>query len=476
MSRLVVLVVIAITILMSWSWQVAQSADCQATPIDRSKIKTDLVNGLAATRAGQLSIVRKQDNVQLVDLNGCPVGVEGSVLAFEKVIALPDEDVVLVMLGSGGSGCPAFWTFLSVKPDGKTRASKQFGNCNDQANVTQTGNRVKVHIPRSGGNPPQNVIYEGGNIKCDTCLPSMKTDPVNTIAGVVTIQNKRGDLSEVFVAAKPTGIKALPLYFDSEPIQLGSTQVLLIEKESLNSNCHARFAFLILRQNGTFEATQDFGNCTPYPDLEQKGESIHVSFPAVDNRPVQNVVFQKGMLSVQGEAMKITKRETPRFRFMNEVFSDLAKFEVGSYFHHRDVKEMATALMRVSYVSRHPMTNGRELVIITHETGDPMEQRLQGCKGGRCAHYFYIRDTAGYYLAGWASGEMKAIDVNKEVPTLVIDNSRVFTPTPGTHCYALGRLAPGHEEMFRESDGPGNPCGLNTDTPKRRVERKATPP
>ncbi|TMG74073.1 MAG: hypothetical protein E6H80_08695 [Betaproteobacteria bacterium] len=475
MSRLAVITVITTMIFMSWPRQEVQAAECKASAFDASKLKTDLVNGEAATKAGQLSIERKEDRGQLVKLNGCPIGVEASILGFEKIFRLANEDVVLVMLGSGGSRCPGDWILLSIKPDGKTEPSKTFGTCGDTAQATQVGNQIKVHIPRAGGNPPQNIIYESGNVKCDTCLPPMKTAAVDTIAGIVTIKNKRGELSEVFVGEKPTGIKALPLYFDSDPIQLGSAQILLIEKRSLNSDCEARFAFLVLRQNGKFEVTKDFGNCTPYPDLEQKGESIYVSFPEVNQRPAQNVVFQKGALSVEGEAVKITKREQPRFRSMSEVFSDLAKFEVGSYFRDRDVKEMAQALTRVSHVSRHPMTNGRELVIITHETGDPMEQRLPGCKGGKCAHYFYLKDSGGHYLAGWASGEMKAIDVNKEMPTLAIDTSKVFAPKRGVHCYALGRLAPGHDEMFREWEGPDNPCGV-TDTPKRRVERKATPP
>jgi len=70
--------------------------------------------------------------------------------------------LLLLELGTGGSGCPAFHRVLDVTGAGQVTASAPFGNCSPLARVRSEGGAWIVDLPRFGGAAAESWTYEGG--------------------------------------------------------------------------------------------------------------------------------------------------------------------------------------------------------------------------------------------------------------------------------------------------------------------------
>lgn len=77
----------------------------------------------------------------------------------------PEEGPVrllLLELGTGGSGCPAFHRVLDVSAAGHVAASPAFGNCSPLARARREGEAWIVELPRFGGAAAESWSYSSG--------------------------------------------------------------------------------------------------------------------------------------------------------------------------------------------------------------------------------------------------------------------------------------------------------------------------
>lgn len=96
------------------------------------------------TRFGMLST--SEDNILLY--KGKPVIPEiqgNNSLSFPSIHRIGDADVVLVQ-DNGGTGCPAFYQFLTINKN-EIHQSAGFGTCSDLINVKKDGNSILVSMP-----------------------------------------------------------------------------------------------------------------------------------------------------------------------------------------------------------------------------------------------------------------------------------------------------------------------------------------
>lgn len=120
------------------------------------------------SRFGTLRIVKTDDRVvsgsSIVELNGKKlITLEEPIAAFHKLYQLQNSDEILLMQSGGGTMCPAFFRFISVKSDGKASVTKEFGNCSDIVFSKRTGERISLRFP---GDPSATmVVYENGRIR-----------------------------------------------------------------------------------------------------------------------------------------------------------------------------------------------------------------------------------------------------------------------------------------------------------------------
>lgn len=70
--------------------------------------------------------------------------------------------LLLLELGTGGSGCPAFHRVLDVTGAGQVTASPPFGNCSPLARTRREGDAWIVDLPAIGGAAAESWAYENG--------------------------------------------------------------------------------------------------------------------------------------------------------------------------------------------------------------------------------------------------------------------------------------------------------------------------
>jgi hypothetical protein len=70
--------------------------------------------------------------------------------------------LLLLELGTGGSGCPAFHRVLDVTAAGQVTASASFGNCSPLARARWEGGAWIVDLPRFGGAAAESWTYADG--------------------------------------------------------------------------------------------------------------------------------------------------------------------------------------------------------------------------------------------------------------------------------------------------------------------------
>ena len=142
----------------------AQAAPPPAAP----ELRTD---SKVVTTHGKLEIQRVESDefasAYQLKLNGKVVGAETGNSIVAIAASYPEKEparLVLLELGSGGSGCPAFFKVLEIKADGSTVRSKEFGNCSPMARPSFSKGVLRIDIPKIGGAPAQAWRYQDGKL------------------------------------------------------------------------------------------------------------------------------------------------------------------------------------------------------------------------------------------------------------------------------------------------------------------------
>ncbi|WP_460274129.1 hypothetical protein [Celeribacter sp. ULVN23_4] len=73
-------------------------------------------------------------------------------------IAAQDGDMLLVMLGSGGTACPKMWVYVDAS-ETPAKVSEMFGTCHDDAKVSLTARGIEVVTPSAKPDESADVTY-----------------------------------------------------------------------------------------------------------------------------------------------------------------------------------------------------------------------------------------------------------------------------------------------------------------------------
>lgn len=152
-SRRSALVHVAVAI-----WVVAFAASASAQTKDPRAVQARSLEEKVATIRGALELYRLDledggHKYQLA-LEGKPLYEERGHHTVSINASYPEGGparVVLLELGSGGTGCPAFFKVVEVKDDGSTVRSKQFGTCSPMAQSSFKDGVLHITIPKAGG-------------------------------------------------------------------------------------------------------------------------------------------------------------------------------------------------------------------------------------------------------------------------------------------------------------------------------------
>lgn len=108
------------------------------------------------TVAGRLSVGEKISNdvsIKTLALDERVIyeNEEAYFLSIEKAFSGLDKTVVLVTVGSGGSGCPVQYRFVLVRKNGTVEVTDEFGTCSDLPAVSINQGEINVSLPDMGG-------------------------------------------------------------------------------------------------------------------------------------------------------------------------------------------------------------------------------------------------------------------------------------------------------------------------------------
>src|SRR5262249_31647342 len=90
----------------------------------------------------KFAIVQKEEYVQQLLWDGKDIGVESQYLSFKHYFHSEIEDVILVELCSGGSGCPYEHILISNVGETEIKISEAFGYCILPAVITESNETI----------------------------------------------------------------------------------------------------------------------------------------------------------------------------------------------------------------------------------------------------------------------------------------------------------------------------------------------
>lgn len=108
--------------------------------------------------------VRKNDEVNFdVLLNGELLAHHDSSAGVDVAhqFAIPDGQVALIELFSGGVGCPVLYQLVVVRQDSPTMISTEFGTCSDQGTLSPDTNGFTLDLP---GNPSERWAWDASSL------------------------------------------------------------------------------------------------------------------------------------------------------------------------------------------------------------------------------------------------------------------------------------------------------------------------
>lgn len=108
--------------------------------------------------------VRKNDEVNFdVLLNGEPLTHHDSYAGVDVAhqFAIPDGQVALIELFSGGVGCPVLYQLVVARQDSPTMISTEFGTCSDQGKLSPEPNGFTLNLP---GNPSERWAWDASSL------------------------------------------------------------------------------------------------------------------------------------------------------------------------------------------------------------------------------------------------------------------------------------------------------------------------
>lgn len=92
------------------------------------------------------------------------VDSEYFIIDLKKAFTIKGDKVVLLELNTGGTACPALYTFVTVKSDGTAKKTEEFGTCSDLVEVFRQADTVIVKMPKLQGTGKETYIYKDGNL------------------------------------------------------------------------------------------------------------------------------------------------------------------------------------------------------------------------------------------------------------------------------------------------------------------------
>ncbi|MGE6164427.1 hypothetical protein [Aeromonas media] len=75
--------------------------------------------------------------------------------------AIPDGQVALIELFSGGVGCPVLYQLVVARQDSPTMISSEFGTCSDQGKLSPDTNGFTLNLP---GNPSERWAWDASSL------------------------------------------------------------------------------------------------------------------------------------------------------------------------------------------------------------------------------------------------------------------------------------------------------------------------
>lgn len=109
------------------------------------------------TAAGEITVTEvksKDDTVtKALSLAGKTIYDQNDYsLDIERAFAYPDQRTVLLLaISEGGTACPSRYRFLTIRADGSTSSTDEFGTCSDVPTVTLADDRITISLPDMQG-------------------------------------------------------------------------------------------------------------------------------------------------------------------------------------------------------------------------------------------------------------------------------------------------------------------------------------
>jgi len=108
--------------------------------------------------------VRKNDDLNFdVLLNGALLAHHDSYAGVDvaQQFAIPEGQVALIELFSGGVGCPVLYQLVVARQDSPTMISTEFGTCSDQGTLSPEPNGFTLNLP---GNPSEHWAWDASSL------------------------------------------------------------------------------------------------------------------------------------------------------------------------------------------------------------------------------------------------------------------------------------------------------------------------
>jgi len=117
------------------------------------------------TAAGEVALIEIQSKGEMatkaLSLAGRTIYDQNDYyLSVERAFVYPDKRTVLLLaVSAGGTACPSQFRFLSIRSDGSTRSTDEFGTCSPLPTIKLSDDQITVSLPDMRGRGHEAWVY-----------------------------------------------------------------------------------------------------------------------------------------------------------------------------------------------------------------------------------------------------------------------------------------------------------------------------
>lgn len=102
---------------------------------------------------------------------------DNDISGVHAVFDTPGQTTLMLSIGGMGASCPSLYVFLTLKSDGSTSMTDQFGTCSDIPQVATANNQIFVTMPEMNGPGDKTWTYANDTLSKKSTVQAANAEP-----------------------------------------------------------------------------------------------------------------------------------------------------------------------------------------------------------------------------------------------------------------------------------------------------------